>query len=367
MNNNFNNGIRLKRDYFDVYDSSIATTLFVVLQNVFLVLYSLLPEGLRIISIVSMIASFLLEFTFALAGYLTARIRNVDFFKASKLNKKVNWKVALWCLLIAIICIFSFSSFSNVFIALLESAGYTPALSNMSIPNFGTYLFYLFMICVVPAVFEEICFRGTICAGLEKQNKHLAVFVSAFLFMIMHGGPEQTIHQFILGVIFGYIFVYTGNLWVTILIHFFNNAIAVTVMYIETISLSGVTSGDIQGEATEVALTPLTTIATLVIGIIMAVVACLLIKVIVEQINKQLNKIENQNSNNGDVLIAQQEITENTEQDNADNSSNNLVPVVEADKKQSVWKKVLMWAMFILPTLYMIFNWALELLAGFSR
>jgi len=234
---------RLKREKYDVYDAGFVTVLFVVLQNLFLSLYHFLPSNLKAIPIIGIIASFGIEFMFGLAGLLTSKIRNVDFFRASKLNKKINWPIVGFCALIAIVSIYGFNSLSNYFIMMLETIGYKTSLSNIVIDNIFSYVMYVVLIGVVPAVFEEICFRGTICAGLESKNKHLAVFVSAFLFMIMHGGPEQTIHQFILGVVFGYIFVYTGNLWITILIHFFNNTIAVTLMYIQSFMSAQVESG----------------------------------------------------------------------------------------------------------------------------
>ena len=47
----------------------------------------------------------------------------------------------------------------------------------------------------------------------------------------MHGNASQTIHQFIVGVIVGVAFYKTGNLWIGVLIHFFNNLIPVTLTY----------------------------------------------------------------------------------------------------------------------------------------
>ena len=54
-----------------------------MLQNIFLVLYAILPVRVRSVALVGIIASFLIEAMFGLAGYLTSNIRNVDFFKLS--------------------------------------------------------------------------------------------------------------------------------------------------------------------------------------------------------------------------------------------------------------------------------------------
>ena len=333
---------RLKREKYDVFDSGLATILFVILQNLFLLLYGALPESIRGIAIVGILASFGIELMFALAGYLTSAIRGVDFFSASKLNKKINWKIVGVTLLIALISIFGFNALSNYFIMFLESVGYKTSLSNIAIGNFPTYLLYLFLVAAVPAVFEEICFRGTICAGLIKTNKHLAVWVSALIFMLMHGGPEQTIHQFILGVIFGYIFVYTGNLWVTILIHFFNNAIAVTMMYMQTLIMNG---------AEHIGEEIVTTIMTACLTAVSAgVLIFCLTKSLIAQCKALEQKKEKVLAESGDVVETSTEELESDEFVQTAKKHNNIAPIV----------------MIVVSSAWLIFEWVMALISGFG-
>ena len=75
------------------------------------------------------------------------------------------------------------------------------------------YLIYIIISCVTPAVCEEILFRGTIASGLKEKGFKIALFGSAIIFTLMHGNPEQTVHQFIIGLVVGYIFLKTGNIW----------------------------------------------------------------------------------------------------------------------------------------------------------
>ena len=95
----------------------------------------------------------------------------------------------------------------------------------LEINNFGTYLIYIVVFCVCPAIFEEVMFRGTILSGLKQYGLKVAVVVSAIIFTLMHGNIEQTVHQFIIGLVVGFIFFKTGNLWLSVMVHFFNNFI----------------------------------------------------------------------------------------------------------------------------------------------
>ena len=336
--------IKLKRNEYNMLDSSFATVLFIILQNLFLILYKMLPENFRALPIIFIVASFGIELVFALTGLSVAGIRDVNFAKASKLDKKINFPIVLMCFAIAFVSIYGFNAFSNYFLIMLKSFGYTESLSNIEITTFPTYLLYLGLVGLVPAVFEEICFRGTICAGLSKSNKHLAVWLSAIVFMLMHGGPEQTIHQLILGVIFGYIFIYTENLWITILIHFFNNGIAVTVMYIS--NLAGA-DGAASEEATN--MSALSWVISIAFSLVVAGIAVMLIYFLVKAIKKQLIKIESKNvssdapqgniSTEGDIVSNQKEKVKD---------SNLPITIV----------------LFILGISYLIVQWIAALLEG---
>ena len=351
-----NNQFRLKRENFDIIDSSMTCMLFVVLESLFLLLFYALPVEFRAIPVVGLFASFGLEFMFALAGFLTSSIRGVSFFKATKLNKKINWKIVGFTFLIAIIAVYGFSSLSNYFIMGLEELGYKTSLSNIAIPNVFSYLLYLVLVCAVPAVFEEICFRGCICAGLESKNKHFAVWFSAFIFMIMHGGPEQTIHQLILGVIFGYIFVYTQNLWVTILIHFFNNAVAVTMMFIQSLAQVEGASGDVAavgfGDATTLQI-----LLSAMSGLIMAVTAGVLIYFLTKAIKKQLSKSDPEIE-----VQAEQNVSENNEQDSESN-----IALQNIEKSKNRTNNIIASILFALAIGYMAYEWIIELIKGFLR
>lgn len=223
---------KLKRSRYDFFDSGYACVCFIVLQVLVTFFVQLFREPIINSQWLYYLAQVLVESVFIFASLIVSSSRNVEFVKASTYNKKFDYKTALLAVVVSVICIFGFSSLTNVFVYSLEKLGYTSQVGSVEITNFGTYIIYVIVMCVVPAVFEETLFRSTILSGLRERGKTFAIVVSALVFMLMHGGPDQTIHQFILGVVLGYVFVYSGSIWVTVLIHFLNNFYAVTAIYL---------------------------------------------------------------------------------------------------------------------------------------
>ena len=93
-------------------------------------------------------------------------------------------------------------------------------------------LINLIMIAVLPAIGEELIFRGIIQRILIKstRNIHVAVILSAFIFSAFHMQFYGFLPRFFIGIILGYLYVASGTLWLPILAHFINNAVA-TIFY----------------------------------------------------------------------------------------------------------------------------------------
>lgn len=88
-------------------------------------------------------------------------------------------------------------------------------------------------IAVVPAIFEEWLFRGLLLKHLLPLNKTAAIIVSGIMFGMMHPHPTQAVFASVIGILFGVVYVNSGcNIWLTIIIHFLNNAYAVFEGYI---------------------------------------------------------------------------------------------------------------------------------------
>lgn len=91
-----------------------------------------------------------------------------------------------------------------------------------------------FMIAIIPAIGEELLFRGVLQRIFAEwfKNIHVAIFFSAFLFGAIHMQFYGIIPRMALGVLFGYLFYWSGSLWVPVFAHFINNASAVIASYL---------------------------------------------------------------------------------------------------------------------------------------
>jgi len=99
--------------------------------------------------------------------------------------------------------------------------------------NVGELVLALMVIAVLPAIGEELVFRGLIQKQLQNVtgNPHLAIAISAFLFSAIHMQFFGFVPRFFLGLLFGYLFLWSGNLTISIVAHFVNNGFAVLGMY----------------------------------------------------------------------------------------------------------------------------------------
>lgn len=282
-----------KRTKFGIFESALACVTFIVLNFLFVLGYSLLPNSMRANRAVYYLAQFLIEAMFGVASYIVAASTNVDLLSAGGFKKKVNGKIVGLGALLAFVSIIAFAMLSYVFLDFLGLLGYTPTNSSIEINNFGSYLMYVIVLCAAPAVFEEMLFRGTIASGFKSLRIKMSVVLSALIFMIMHGSPDQTIHQFIVGMILGYLFIKSGNIWLGIITHFFNNFISVTQVYFVSMLSSGNT-----GDGTEVIDPTVATanpwvslIVNFVIAIILAVAGYFAVKKIVKMMIDESDRI----------------------------------------------------------------------------
>ena len=82
----------------------------------------------------------------------------------------------------------------------------------------------LFVVALLPAVFEEILFRGVLLQGLESFGKAGSVLLCGALFALYHQNPAQTVYQFCCGAAFALVALKSGSVLPTVLSHFLNNA-----------------------------------------------------------------------------------------------------------------------------------------------
>jgi len=99
-----------------------------------------------------------------------------------------------------------------------------------SLPDLG---FNLLVLAIVPAIGEELLFRGYLQQKFEKWlgKPQLAIIITAILFSAIHLQFQGFLPRFILGLVLGYFMYWSGSLWLPIIAHFCNNAMAVIFVY----------------------------------------------------------------------------------------------------------------------------------------
>lgn len=92
------------------------------------------------------------------------------------------------------------------------------------------------LLALIPALCEEVAFRGFIFAGLLHNNGRLrAVLVTAVLFGLSHGILQQSIATMILGILLGWITLRCGSIIPALIVHCINNMLSVSLGRLETI------------------------------------------------------------------------------------------------------------------------------------
>ena len=342
----YKNEKRLKRKTeFDILDSAIGCLLFIFLEILFLSIYKKLPIGIISNGVVLVFAQIIIEGLFFLNVILTSNFKNVEWVEATNIRKKITLKNALYAVIITCITMICFAPLSNLFIYAVQSIGFKYYSSYIDVSSFLMYIVALFVHCAVPAFTEEILFRGMVCNGLKKVNTHLAVILSALMFSLMHGTPLQTIHQFVIGIVLGYVFIKSSNLWIPILIHFLNNSISITAMFIQTMmnpELKNLKSQLVKFEPVPnnvLLMNILYTVLMLAIGVFLIVI-----------ILKKMTK---------DNKLKELEVQECGVQNNQKNENLQNLDVFQNKKKN-----IVAIIGFVLAGFYLVFEWVVALLKG---
>ena len=103
-----------------------------------------------------------------------------------------------------------------------------------SFGSINDLLIGILVIALLPAIGEELVFRGLFQNELYRgtKNIHVAIWVSAIIFSTIHFQFYGFVPRLLLGALFGYLYAWSGNLLIPMFAHFFNNAFGVTMIYL---------------------------------------------------------------------------------------------------------------------------------------
>lgn len=137
------------------------------------------------------------------------------------------WRYFPLAVLLQFGLLFSLSELNGYFIDLLSLIGYSsPGVPVPSLEGWGL-LPAILVIALLPALFEELLFRGILARGMHGGGWGLvpSVLLAGAMFSLYHGNPEQTVYQFFCGACFTLIALRSGSILPTMVAHFLNNAV----------------------------------------------------------------------------------------------------------------------------------------------
>jgi uncharacterized protein len=104
----------------------------------------------------------------------------------------------------------------------------------VKIESVGDFIAITLVIAVIPALSEELFFRGMLQNYLHKwfKNEHLAIWTGAIIFSAIHFQFFGFFPRMLLGAVLGYWYFWSGNLWFSIFGHFLNNFISVLTIFL---------------------------------------------------------------------------------------------------------------------------------------
>lgn len=189
---------------------------------------------------------------FVLPAVATAFFMSTQPFKLLGLKRFVSWKSALAITLIMISAIpilnviINWNNELHLPSSLYEIEAVMRSMENaaakttniiLNTSSISGLLVGILVIGVLTGFSEELFFRGTLQKVIASNgmNHHLAIWLSAIIFSILHFQFFGFVPRMLLGAFFGYIFYWTGSIWCSAFAHAFNNSIVVITSYLVNI------------------------------------------------------------------------------------------------------------------------------------
>lgn len=167
------------------------------------------------------------QISFALIAIFWFRYTKTPVHEAVR-AQKCHWKYFIVAILLQV-GLLSLSELNSLFLKFLARFGYKDmGISLPSMDGFG-FVGVLIVVAVLPAIFEELFFRGVLLGGMQCFKRTGAVLLCGALFSLYHQNPAQTLYQFCCGAAFALVAIKSGSILPTVLSHFANNAFIIVL------------------------------------------------------------------------------------------------------------------------------------------
>lgn len=115
-----------------------------------------------------------------------------------------------------------------------EAAAQAATTQLLDMSSVGDLCAMIAIVGILTGIGEEFVFRGVVQRLITEKwrNRHLAIWITAFLFSAIHLQFYGFVPRLLLGAFFGYLLVWSGNIWVPVVAHALNNSVAIVSAYI---------------------------------------------------------------------------------------------------------------------------------------
>lgn len=233
---------------------------------------------------------------FIIPPFVMAFLWSNNAFEFLRLKSTLRWTTVLYVVAFMLVAIpfINMLSWLNQQIILLEALSEIEKMMQSSeaqiailtekmlnVHSLDALLFNVFLVAVVPALGEELFFRGTIQRLLSDWKGALfAIWITAFVFSAIHMQFYGFLPRMLLGAFLGYLLLWSGSLWLPIIAHFVNNSVAVVFYYLK---FNGVKVIDVETIGTD---------DTLWLGIVSGIVCVFLSFLIRKNTRKPTSEIQ---------------------------------------------------------------------------
>ncbi len=165
------------------------------------------------------------DFGLVLTFILLTKKKTIKIIKKPKTNKIILY------VLIAIISFLMLYPVVNCLDSWLRHIG-VPINTIPFELNTRGYILSLFSLVLIPAIAEELLFRGLILQGFKKFGKVFSILMTALYFMIFHFSLSQALYPILLGSLLSLVMYNEDNIIYPIVIHLVNNFLSITLSYL---------------------------------------------------------------------------------------------------------------------------------------
>lgn len=170
-----------------------------------------------------------LALIFVIVYQIKVKNRSISVLSLNKFNK-----LHLLTAILLSVGMFLGLGFVNVLFAqFLGGIGLNLASPNIPLNNPFELIFFSVTIALLPAVFEELLFRGILLNSLKGENLLVRIFTVGLCFALYHCSVSQFVYQFIYGVAFCLLAIVAKSVIPCIIAHFINNFSILLLTYLK--------------------------------------------------------------------------------------------------------------------------------------